>query len=221
MASYIPLNQRPTFLPSPVETPAHGSGGVFTLSCSATIAAPLRTILETLLDTRSYPAWNAFVPSISISKQPDSPPPFPECLSGSEIVGLDTTLQKGTEFVLDVHLDPNNARKRSPTALVLSILEDFESEGRHGVRVAWKTGGWTPGFLLRTERIQEFLETGDGIVEYRCWETMYGLLASTVRYVVGNNLIWGFGAWMDGLKEYSEKQSRPEGEAPGQLAGTT
>lgn len=208
MASSIPVNQRPTILKTPLETPTHGSGGVFTITCSTVIAAPLTTIITTLLDTRTYPSWNAFVPNIYINKQPDSSPIPLACLVGGDIIGLRTTLQLGTDVTLDVHLDPDNKGKTNQTNVVVSLLEGFEREGRQGVRVAWKTGGWMPGFVLRCERVQEFLEVGNGTVEYRCWETMYGLLASTVNSFVGKSLEWGFGAWMDGLKEYSEKDAQ-------------
>ena len=213
MAFSIPLNQRPIILKTPLETPSHGSGGVFTILCSTTIAAPLATILTTVLDTRAYPLWNAFVPNVFINKQPVSPSQPPQHLAGSDIIGLDTTLQLGTDFTLDVHLGPDDASKRSKTTCVVSILEDFEHEGHKGVRVAWKTGGRMPGFALRCERVQEFVEVSDGLVEYRCWETMYGLLASTVDWYVGKSLEWGFGAWMDGLEEHSEKQARGDREA--------
>lgn len=208
MASSIPVNQRPTILKTPLETPTHGSGGVFTITCSTIIAAPLVTIITALLDTRTYFLWNAFVPNIYINKQPDLSPIPPACLVGRDIIGLPTTLQLGTDVTLDVHLDPDNESKTNQTNVVVSLLEGFEHEGCQGVRVAWKTGGWMPGFALRCERVQEFLEVGNGTVEYRCWETMYGLLASTVNSFVGKSLEWGFGAWMDGLKEYSEKEAQ-------------
>ena len=115
-------------------------------------------------------------------------------------------------MVFDVHLGPEDSCKRDKTSVTVSILADFECEGRKGVRVAWRTRGWMPGFALRSERVQEFLEAGHGVVEYRCWETMYGLLAPTVRWYVGKKLEWGFGVWMDGLKEYSEKQAHTHGD---------
>ncbi|CAM1502262.1 Fc.00g042460.m01.CDS01 [Cosmosporella sp. VM-42] len=218
MASSFPLNQRPRILDEPLGTPTHGSGGNFTLVCSTSIAAPLATVLETLLDTRTYPSWNPFVPNISITKHPTSPSAPQSCLAGSDIIDLETTLQQGTEMVFDVHLGPEASSKRDKTRVVVTILEGFELEGRQGVRVAWRAGGLMPGWALRTERIQEFLETGDRIVEYRCWETFYGLLAPTVKWYVGKELEWGFGVWMDGLKAYSEKQAHGNGGAP---EGTT
>lgn len=88
----------------------------------------------------------------------------------------------------------------------MSALEDFEHDGRPGVRAAWKLDSWLPGFMLRSECVHEFVEVEDGVVHHRCWETFYGLLASVVRSSVGKSLIDGFGRWDRGLKEHSEKQ---------------
>ena len=76
--------------------------------------------------------------------------------------------------------------------------------------MAWKTAGWAPGFMLKTERIQELVpsEEDENVIEYVNWETFYGLLGTTVKYVAGGGVVSGFDRWMDGLKEYSEKQAQ-------------
>jgi hypothetical protein len=212
-ASSIPLNQRPTLIKPPLPTPSHGSSGaVFSLTCSTVINAPLTTILTTLLDTRTYPAWNDFVTSITIGSQPAAPSSPPACLADSPVLGLETTLQKGTSYTLHVTMDTKTKLmfgKNVDTAIVCSVLEDFErDDGRPGVRVAWGLDSWAPGFMLKTERVQELVDVGGGAVEYRCFETFYGVLASTVRSFVGESLKAGFGAWMDGLKAYAEKAAQ-------------
>lgn len=79
-------------------------------------------------------------------------------------------------------------------------------EGRRkGWRVAWRTRGAMPGMVLRSERVQEFLEAEDGNgTDYVCWETFYGFLAPVVRMAVGTKLETGFGAWMEDLKHWAE-----------------
>ncbi|KAI5464573.1 hypothetical protein BGZ63DRAFT_378062 [Mariannaea sp. PMI_226] len=207
----IPLNQRPKLMKPTLETPSHGSGGVFSLVCSTTINAPLAVITSALLDTRSYPVWNSFVSKISINSQPPaaaSTPP-PACLVGSSVLELETTLQKGTNFILHVSMDSKAKfqaiTKNFDPPIVCTVLEDIERDGRPGVRVAWRLAGWMPGPVLKSERVQELVDVGGGVVEYRCWETFYGMLAYTVKSVVGESIMSGFGAWMDGLKEHSEK----------------
>ncbi|KAH6894146.1 hypothetical protein B0T10DRAFT_239538 [Thelonectria olida] len=217
-ASPIPLNQRPTIVKPPLPTPSHGSAGaVFSLTCSTVINAPLTTILTSLLDTRAYPDWNAFVTSISIRSQPSAPASPPACLADSPVLGLETTLQKGTSYTLHVKMDTKTnlfVGKNVDTTVVCSVLEDFErDDGQPGVRVAWSLDSWTPGFMLKTERVQELVDVGGGAVEYRCFETFYGMLASTVRSFVGDSLQTGFGQWMDSLKAHAEKAAH-ESEQP-------
>ena len=57
-----------------------------------------------------------------------------------------------------------------------------------------------PGWMLRSERVQEFVEVGEGQTAYYCWETFYGVLAPVVRMVAGAGVERGFGLWMEGLK---------------------
>lgn len=82
---------------------------------------------------------------------------------------------------------------------------------RRGLRVAWAASGF-PGFLLRSERVQEFVEVegvdGGARCEYFCWETFYGLLAPVVRLSVGGKLEVAFRAWMDGLKKFVEERGK-------------
>ncbi|KAK3939458.1 hypothetical protein QBC46DRAFT_387983 [Diplogelasinospora grovesii] len=92
---------------------------------------------------------------------------------------------------------------------------------RIGWRVAWKTrsGAVLPAWMLRSERVQEFVEVvsvntapGRSETAYTCWETFYGVLAPLVRSVVGSQLVNGFGVWMENLKRRAEDLSdREEG----------
>lgn len=116
-------------------------------------------------------------------------------------------------MTLEIHLDGSNNDNIQHTQVVVSVLDQMDLDQGSVVRVAWRTnsGGYMPGFMLRAERVQELRETssdGQQVVEYRCWETFYGWLAPAVDIYVGKKLLWGFGAWMDGLKEYSEKQAQ-------------
>lgn len=209
MAVVIPPNQRPETV-SPLETPSFGSGGHHSIICSTTIHAALPVILTALLDTRTYGSWNRFCRRVTVDQQPSSSPSPPAFIDPA-ISDLPTTLRLGTAFTFDVHLSEAAATRNTTAELEVSVLEEFRrDDGRQGVRVAWRTASrWTPGFVLRSERIQELVQGDkDGETEYRCWETFYGLLASSIRMFVGQSLEWGFGTWMDGLKEFAEKAAR-------------
>ncbi|KAK4219111.1 hypothetical protein QBC37DRAFT_395278, partial [Rhypophila decipiens] len=81
---------------------------------------------------------------------------------------------------------------------------------RTGWRVAWKmrTNPFLPGWMLRSERVQEFVELDDEPkgCEYTCWETFYGVLAPVVRLSVGTQLTKGFNTWMVDLKRRAEEK---------------
>ncbi|KAJ4298678.1 hypothetical protein N0V88_003709 [Collariella sp. IMI 366227] len=104
-----------------------------------------------------------------------------------------THLQLGTQFTFDVHLDPSEPSSAPPgqaIALEVSVLEpiipDNDDNGRKGWRIAWKQRAsvFQPGWVLRSERVQEFVEDGEGGTEYECYETFYGVLAPVVRMAV-------------------------------------
>ncbi|KAM7209658.1 hypothetical protein V8F20_000061 [Naviculisporaceae sp. PSN 640] len=92
---------------------------------------------------------------------------------------------------------------------------------RTGWRVAWKTrpSALLPGWMLRSERVQEFVQIDpapfgprDEIqTAYACWETFYGVLAPVVRLSVGLQLVKGFGTWMEDMKARAEELERTEG----------
>jgi len=58
-----------------------------------------------------------------------------------------------------------------------------------------------PGFMLRSERVQEFVEDGRGGTKYTCWETFYGVLAQTTRAVVGKKVLRAIDRWTADLGE--------------------
>lgn len=90
------------------------------------------------------------------------------------------------------------------TRLQVTLLEEFENDGKAGLRVAWKLRG-SPWFLLRAERVQEFIEAdGGSSTEYYCWETFGGILGYAMPYLVGSKLQDGFGRWMESLKAWVE-----------------
>jgi len=108
----------------------------------------------------------------------------------------------------------NSGGNGRPTGVELSVLERIDDGRRAGWRVAWRTRPTLtlPSWMLRAERVQEFVEaeadpgTGAGVeTEYVCWETFYGVLAPVVRTVVGTKVAAGFNAWAEGLKARAEE----------------
>ncbi|EGS22928.1 uncharacterized protein CTHT_0014060 [Thermochaetoides thermophila DSM 1495] len=130
----------------------------------------------------------------------------------------------GTSSGGDIFSGITSLAKRDATSLEVSVLEEFDEEvdveveggegpgqkvrkRRKGWRIAWRTrGSWArPTWMLKSERVQEFAEVGEGETEYVTWETFYGPLAPVVKALVGVKVARGFEAWAEGLKGAVEK----------------
>ncbi|KAL0469061.1 hypothetical protein QR685DRAFT_529633 [Neurospora intermedia] len=85
---------------------------------------------------------------------------------------------------------------------------------RTGFRIAWKTPptAFMPNWMLRCERVQEFVEVhppfgtlDEPETAYQCWETFYGVLAPVVKAAASSQIVRGFNIWMEGLKKRAEE----------------
>ena len=226
----IPRQQRPQWTSPGLKTPTWGSssGGDLSMICSTPIQAPLPLVVSLVIDVRTYPSWNSFAPSTTITHQPKSTAPLPSCLCGSDytdgVANNSTTLRDGTNFILDVLMDPSaeahkpktpgvqtQVRTRASPTLIVSCMEQFERDGRTGVRIAWRIKGRMAGLLYKSERVQEFMpseEDPEGSTDYRNWETHYGMFSSSIKSIMGKSIEKGYGGWMDGLKAFAEAKSK-------------
>ncbi|KAK1701382.1 hypothetical protein BDP55DRAFT_641397 [Colletotrichum godetiae] len=239
----IPTSLTPTPVSPPLATPSHGDiGAVLTIACATPIAAKPTAVLAAVLNPATYPAWNTFVPKATVSRP--SGLAVPPMLADSSVAKNQPgeLLLEGTHVTFEVHMTLDPAKTTTKQALVVTKLEEYTHaapstavangetqpvhRGRKGYRVCWKTGGLVPPFVLKSERVQEFLETEDGNgTEYRCWETFYGPLAQVLRFTMVGQLETGFAAWMEGLKNFSEgnltQPPAPATDAAATTAATT
>ncbi|KAI1200786.1 hypothetical protein F5X97DRAFT_70932 [Nemania serpens] len=201
----------------PIPVPTLGSGGVFAVACSTSIAGPALASLEKVLDLPSYGSWNAFVPKASLKAAGPETKTETETEDETE-TETETALPPELRAVVSRpgHVSPGARIRFHPVMapggvdLEVTVLEAFDGGGPagRGYRVAWKAVGM-PSFLLRSERVQEFVEHAmpDGTVEtrYACWETFGGWLA----YVLPRGQLEdGFTRWMNGLKKVVEEAGR-------------
>ncbi|TDZ29484.1 hypothetical protein C8035_v005476 [Colletotrichum spinosum] len=213
----IPATLAPTIVSPILATPTQGdTGAAFTVAYATPIAAPPLTVLAAFISPATYAAWNPVFPKVTVTRP--APQPVPPLLAESSVAKFKPgeLLLEGSHVVFEVHLTLDPAKTTSNTACIITVLEDFTKatavsggeghRGRKGYRVAWKTTGWTPPpFLLKAERVHEFLESEDGTgTEYRCYETFFGPLAPVVRYTMLGQLEAAFTAWMEGLKCFVE-----------------
>ncbi|KAI9904092.1 hypothetical protein N3K66_000621 [Trichothecium roseum] len=245
----IPREQRPIWISPGLKTPTWGnatSGGDLSMVCSTSIHAPLALVVSLIIDVRTYPSWNSFAPTTTITHQPKSTAPLPHCLRGSDytdgVANNTTTLRDGTNFILDVLMDSSpeahrpryasggcspvsggsahhhQPRTRTSPTLVVTCLDQFERDGRIGVRIAWRIKSRMAGLLYKTERVQELLPSEDdpeGTIEYRNWETHYGMFSGSIKSLMGKSIEVGYGGWMDGLKAFAEAKSERAREMKG------
>lgn len=209
----IPPNQRAKSSEA-LPVPTHGSGGIFSVSCSTTIAAPALTCLGLILDTTTYPSWNSFCPRVVIDHAPS-----PDAAKLDESLAKFATrpehLYPGVQMRFEAHLDANSASS-TMVKLEVSFLERFERDGRTGYRVAWKVRG-LPHFVQNGERVQEFVEgpageDGSVVTEYVCWETFGGLVSRLIPSSIVTQVEGGFNRWMDGLKGAAEEAAKAKTE---------
>ncbi|KAI0972274.1 hypothetical protein F4678DRAFT_460499 [Xylaria arbuscula] len=201
---------------APIPVPTHGSGGVFAVAVTTDIAGPALLCLEKVLDLPNYGTWNTFVPRASVISTPTTPTPTdneaplpPDVQALTSRPGYAT---RGSQIRFDAVMTPGGSSRA--VDLEVSFLETLSTaDGSTGYRVVWKTAGSMPHFLLRSERVQEFVEsvTEDEktVTSYTTWETFGGALG----YVLPRTQIEsGFDRWTEGLKRVVEEEVGGRGE---------
>ncbi|KAK0476139.1 hypothetical protein IW261DRAFT_1339852 [Armillaria novae-zelandiae] len=166
------------------QLPPSSSDGVFTVSGSAIIDAPIEIVWKNLLDFKGYKECRD-------QKITDS----------SRNILPDQTIAEGKYIhICPVHLTPSLEDvpfyNRSSAFVVCTALD----HDNH--RVAWRTT--PPRWLLDAERWQSCTVESGGKVKYESVEVFSGVLAYFVRFFVGQKLINGVGAMAEGLKAKSE-----------------
>lgn len=214
----VPRETKGSIPPHPIATPTFGAGGSFSIVVSTHISAPPDTVFTVLTEHTKWPEWNRFIPKLTVTSSPPPSDADPDAGALQTLIQRDdgsSYLKKGTKMTFDVHLDPDNTDPGSGTkqGIEVTALEPYGRDGRKGWRIAWKPTGY-PGFALRGERVQEFVDDGRGDTEYTCWETMYGFLGPVVRLTTGAKLEKGFQCWAEDLKKRSEERVKAETAPP-------
>jgi len=180
------------------------STGVFSVSTSCVIDAPIKDVWSTLIDFPSYNDWNPFVceplPSI----------PHPNLLttlihSRSQVVSdasgaplPEQTLRPGTYLSIRTHIPPSMEKTRFPhSAWCLVTVVDHEN-----YRAAWVYDAM-PKWLLNSERWQT-LTLVDGKTRYESREVFCGILAYFVMFFFQPKLKLAFDVMAQALKERAE-----------------
>jgi hypothetical protein len=194
---------------APITTPTYGPTGVFSVKSSVHIAAPARDLLAITLSPPTYPRWCNFVPRVKIIEHTTP--------ATSSTLWTEAQIQPGTRTELTVFMGGNGqaqfaqsgAQGSRATFVQCTALDEDLGEGRTGYRVCWKVTGY-PTWLLRSERVQEFVVSGaDGQeTEYIGWETFGGIFAYPTKWIFGSTLAQRFADWGSDLKAFAEAGGR-------------
>ncbi|KAI4265919.1 MAG: hypothetical protein L6R38_009082 [Xanthoria sp. 2 TBL-2021] len=184
---------RAHLLRSPLPTPYWGSqtGSAFTVRAVTTVEATPTAVLESLLDTSKYPAWNNFVPKV------DLPSPSNGRLAA--------------DVLFTEHVDMFGQGKPSGLVkmklLMTTLEEKDEHNGTKSFEVVW-LGKAYPDWALRSERVHAISCDTQGTTTYDVWETFSGPLAVFVRLFVGSILVKRFKQWNEELRNHTEARTQ-------------
>ncbi|KAL8692076.1 MAG: hypothetical protein Q9224_004034 [Gallowayella concinna] len=183
-------------LRSPLPTPQWGSqsGSAFTVRAVVTINASPTDVLNTLLDTTQYPAWNNFVPKVDFPTLSPSTTSLPKGRLGPDILFMEHVDMFG-------HGKPSGLVKIK--LLMTTLKETDEHNGSKSYEALWLGKGY-PAWALRSERVHAISCDNDGVTTYDVWETFSGPLAQLVRFFVGTTLVKRFKQWNEELRDYTE-----------------
>ena len=177
----------------PIPTPHWGvqSGASFTVRAATIISARPQPVLDTLLDTSTWPQWNNFVPRASL---------LDTAKDSNEL----NRLKAGTLFKEHVDMAGRGRSTVVKMKLLMTILDEINEPDKKGFKVVWLGKGY-PDWALRSERVHEiYEETGTGRTIYNVYETFSGPLAWAVKFFVGATLVDRFGQWNDELRAFAE-----------------
>ncbi|KAL8751782.1 MAG: hypothetical protein Q9199_006188 [Rusavskia elegans] len=184
---------RAHLLRSPLPTPYWGSqtGSAFTVRAVTTVEATPTAVLESLLDTSKYPAWNNFVPKV------DLPSPSNGRLAADVLF---------TEHV-DMFGQGKPSGRVKMKLLMTTLKEKDEHNGTKSFEVVW-LGKAYPDWALRSERVHAISCDSRGVTTYDVWETFSGPLAVFVRLFVGSILVRRFRQWNEELRDHTEARTQ-------------
>ncbi|KAI9744670.1 MAG: hypothetical protein M1818_002199 [Claussenomyces sp. TS43310] len=193
-----------TSFTDPIPVPTHGPSGVFAVKSAIHISARPETVSRVVLDPSSYPRWSTFTPCVEIVFQPEA--------ARNAIWPGPNDLHPGTKFTQTVYMTGNGLKpdakvsesRQNPIEVTfVDRLGEVEGDGREGFRIAWKATAFS-NWVMRSERVQELVDDGQGGTQYITWETFGGPLAHIIKWVVGAQLVERFRDTGRDLKAYVE-----------------
>jgi hypothetical protein len=178
-------------------------GGVFSAYGSVKINAPPQVVYDVLLNVGEYKDWNTFVYDVHITKTND-----PHHTTGTRLTG-------GTCMIFYRKIT-DNPLKKAEVRHVVTLVEKLKlsKEGHNSpcvTRIRWQLDNaaiTTPGFLMKSEQINEIEEADDGTTTYRTWTVFGGPIAKFLRKNLEEPWRDRTQDWCRDLKERSEMKAK-------------
>lgn len=180
-------------LQDPIPVPTHGNGGSFSVLATAHINAPPSACLAAIRDTSTWSKWNTFNPSVTIDPKSPSPSPI---------------LEIGTIASVKVVMDDLKDASRDQGIVVTFIDQDIskKSAGKQGWRLAWKATGYKD-WQLKSERVLEFVDDGNGGTEMAVWDTLGGAMGKMAKMTAGKEMVGSFRRFVADFKGWVEGEA--------------
>ncbi|KAJ5766907.1 uncharacterized protein N7511_004523 [Penicillium nucicola] len=186
---------------TPTITP---EAAVLHIGSSTFIDAPAAKVWETLTNTSTWPAWNSFVPRVTIRSQPSN-----TTNATNDTTDLSPVFQKDTRFILHVRMDPTSTSEKpqASTDVYGRVTESTAPNAETGEngRIVWGVDPDAPGAyspsMLKAERVHEVTAV-EGGTEVRNWEAQTGWLVYIVKVMYKERLRANFQLWVDDLTRY-------------------
>lgn len=155
-------------------------GGLFSAYAETRINAPPQVVYDAILDVYEWKDWNSFIYGVTITKNPNP---------HGKADGSHKRMTGGTCMIFHRKLSDDPNEKQPSSRQVVTLVEKLKlsSDGHKTpcvTRIRWQldnAAASTPGMLLKTERVNEIEEVGDGTTIYRTWEVFAGPVARFVR----------------------------------------
>lgn len=153
-------------------------GGTWSLYSTIEIAAPPRHVYDALIDVQEWQHWNSFITAVRITKHPKA-----------HHRGL--KMEAGTFMNMTAQITPDEALTYRAVCHYREKLKTRDdgrashAAGGNVTRIRWtmdNANSLLPAFVLKTERVNEIIETDDpNVTRYRTWQAWGGLQARSYQ----------------------------------------
>ncbi|KAF1822996.1 uncharacterized protein K489DRAFT_380391 [Dissoconium aciculare CBS 342.82] len=174
------------------------NGGKWSLYASTTIPTPPKYVYDALVNVQEWKDWNTYIPHVRITKHPKAH-------------HRSLKMEAGTSMTFTVAITPEETLQMRAACTYCEKLKTRD-DGRlsHAsqnniTRIRWSmdnANSMLPGFVMKTERVNEIIETEDAnVTRYRTWQAFGGLQAKSYQKKYGEPLKGKFVDWCEDLKK--------------------